>query len=72
MFHMARVVKKGGSSSDVGLLVLELLPIAALLAMLCAGCATAPKPIELDGADRVPVNDPATVEKLKRMATERN
>lgn len=71
MFRMARVVEKGGVAEDVGVLVVAVVPIAALLAaMLCVGCATAPKPIVLDGADRVPVNDHATVEKLKRMAAE--
>lgn len=45
-------------------------PMALALGLVLAGCASAPKPVHLDGADRVPVNDPATVEKLKRMAAE--
>jgi hypothetical protein len=45
-------------------------PVVALgLAGLLA-CATTHQPPTLDGADRVPINDPATVEWLKRRALE--
>lgn len=40
------------------------------LALLGIGCAGAPKPRTLDGADRVPINDQATIEMLKRRAAE--
>lgn len=43
--------------------------LAAVTSLFAASsCATAPRPVVLDGADRVPVNDPATIEKLKRLA----
>lgn len=47
-----------------------LVPAVLALGLLLTSCASAPKPVRLDGADRVPINDPATVEKLKRMAAE--
>jgi len=38
--------------------------------LLFMSCASAPQPIQLDGADRVSINDAATIQTLKRKASE--